>query len=172
MQVQKLVFFAHARLLAQHGEPLVTQGFEAWKWGPVVPALYHSLSGYGSSVVTGEIPSETPFLNLRVRDIINRVFERYGHLNGLELSKLTHFEGSPWSQVESSLREPISNESIEEYFAEEWRQEAEEILRRAQASPKIRAFIDDGFSQVERGEYEVITKDKLRERMSDLPSRS
>src|SRR5260370_316231 len=40
MSLQKLLFYAQAFRLARHGEPLFAEEFQAWRDGPVVPAVW------------------------------------------------------------------------------------------------------------------------------------
>ena len=118
MQIQKLVYFAHARLLVLHGQPLIDQAFEAWEYGPVVPVLYHALKHNGSGVV-GEaiLMGEPPAYSSRVRDIFDWCFKQYGQLGALRLSKLTHAPDAPWARTLRNLT--ISNEKIQDYYAAE-----------------------------------------------------
>ena len=57
MQVIKLVYFAHGYNLAILDRPLIDDHVEAWKFGAVIPSLYHSLKIYGSGVI------KAPLLN-------------------------------------------------------------------------------------------------------------
>src|SRR6266478_7178139 len=40
--LQKLLYFAHARFLIATEKPLLTGYFEAWRYGPVHPAVYQA----------------------------------------------------------------------------------------------------------------------------------
>ena len=42
MQILKLVYFCHAWTLALYDRPLIEQPIEAWRYGPVIPDVYHS----------------------------------------------------------------------------------------------------------------------------------
>lgn len=53
-QVQKLIYFAHATLLARFGRPLVKEEFAAWQHGPLLESLYHEFKLLG----TGPLPTE------------------------------------------------------------------------------------------------------------------
>lgn len=100
MQVQKLVYIAHGYSLAILRRSLFKQHVEAWRWGPVVPDLYHSLRRYGAGIVDSPIPvlnmdsiSETD------RKLLGTVLDAYGHFTGPQLSTMTHKEGTPWYEV-------------------------------------------------------------------------
>jgi uncharacterized phage-associated protein len=42
MKLQKMVYVAHGLYLASHNEPLIKENFQAWRFGPVVPDIYHT----------------------------------------------------------------------------------------------------------------------------------
>ncbi len=127
MQVQKLVFFAHGWHLALTDAPLIEESIQAWNFGPVIVPLYNALKKYGNGVVTKplmridpetrqklefEVPSETPVLEL-----LNKIWELYGHLTGGQLSSLTHMNDSPWSKTfKVNQFGVIPNEMIRDYF--------------------------------------------------------
>ena len=103
MQLIKLSYIAHGFSLAIFRRPLLDDAIEAWRYGPVIPSLYAKLKKYGSRPV-GEAISRPFFAvgdeSLDDDDIglIEAVFNKYGGLNGLQLSHLTHKPGTPWAQ--------------------------------------------------------------------------
>ena len=46
LKIQKLVYIAHGWHLAIYEEPLIVELVEAWKWGPVIPLLYHEFKNF------------------------------------------------------------------------------------------------------------------------------
>ena len=56
LQIMKLVYLAHGWMLALYADPLVEDTFEAWRYGPVVDALYQAMKGYRADPVTQPIP--------------------------------------------------------------------------------------------------------------------
>lgn len=100
MQLQKLVYIAHGYSLALLEMALVKQSVEAWRYGPVIPALYHSLRQYGAGLVTEPIATLAPeALPETVRALISVVESAYGRFTGPQLSTMTHRDGTPWRQV-------------------------------------------------------------------------
>ena len=152
MQIQKLVYFAHARLLALHRQPLIDQDFEAWRLGPVVDDLYHALKHNESRPVLEEIPiGELPAYSSRERAIFDWCFKRYGRLGALKLSNLTHAPGGPWAHTLRNLT--ISNEAIQDYHARSWIPENQEVLKQLTRIPAFVEGFDESMKQYERGEY-------------------
>lgn len=132
MALQKLVYLSHGWHILKTGQPLATNHFEAWEWGPVVKCLYDSLKIYGEHPVTGRVTwfnalenrvevARTP-LEAGERAFLMELFHRYGHWKAFELSSLTHARGGPWDRVwnaapgEIHLNQRISNELIRLYF--------------------------------------------------------
>ena len=120
LQVQKLVYYAHAWMLGLYGRPLIEESFEVWRYGPVVSSVYYSLSHYRGSPITEAIPlhqsDKEPYDHLE-EDVINQVYSKYGHLSGLELSSQTHAPGTPWHQAKKNWQSYIANSAIERYFS-------------------------------------------------------
>ncbi len=131
LKAQKLVYFAHGWHLALYGQPLINEDIQAWKFGPVVPSLYHRLKEFGNNPIewpigefsggysTMEVVKEVeekdqPFLDF--------IWKLYGKIPALQLSALTHVSNSPWDRVlaenggYTTGNLPINNEWIKEYF--------------------------------------------------------
>lgn len=122
MEVQKLVFYAHAWHLAiQPSEsPLIAECIEAWDYGPVLRSLYRQFSRfkdkpigsarakelqYANGEVTEYVPnilsegSTAEFEATYASTLLDWVWKMYGRYDGIQLSKLTHAEGEPWRIV-------------------------------------------------------------------------
>ena len=120
MQLQKLTYIAHGLSLAAYKEPLLDQQVSAWKFGPVIPSLYHTFKGFRS----GLIPPQKQVISMKQDDekLLKLVVDTYGHLTGVQLSELTHRNGTPWDQVWNKNagcntdNARISNELIQEYY--------------------------------------------------------
>ena len=129
MQLQKLVYIAHGWSLAIRNEPLVRDSIYAWKYGPVIEALYHRLKKFGRDPVTlsqGRINVSllgSEFTDID-EEIIEGVWETYGDLSGPQLSDLTHETGTPWDTVWNERNGRgrsgalIDDETISEHYRE------------------------------------------------------
>jgi uncharacterized phage-associated protein len=99
MQLQKLTYIAHGFKLALSAgtEPLINEDVAAWKFGPVIPSLYHQLKIYGN----GKVPNYSVSEQISQNDdaIIQAVYKHYGNYHGTLLSEMTHRTGTPWHQV-------------------------------------------------------------------------
>lgn len=122
MKLQKMVYFAQGVHLALYKEPLITETFQAWKWGPVVPVIYSDYSFYGSSPIThtdwAEIPVNEETLDEEALNTIDYTWSILKDTNAIKLSNWTHASDSPWSKVyvENVKETPIPNDIIQAYF--------------------------------------------------------
>ncbi len=124
LQVQKLVYYAHAWMLGLHEQPMIDMKFEAWRYGPVVPVIYFGLSHYrGDPIDEGfRLPLHADDANNHFteeeRDIIAQVYEKYARFSGLQLSAMTHAQGTPWDKSVKRGDFLIPNKLIHRYYAD------------------------------------------------------
>jgi uncharacterized phage-associated protein len=99
MQVLKLVYIAHGYSLGARGVPLIPNRVEAWKFGPVIPSLYHAIKHWRDKPV-GRIDT-TGLEGFRdgEPDLVDAIYEAYKGMDGISLSNLTHQPGTPWAEV-------------------------------------------------------------------------
>ncbi len=136
MKLVKLVYIAHGWCLALADKELIQEDVQAWKYGPVVPSVYYKFRQYGSGriekpgeesfSVSGEGIRFTPYapelVNKNFAPLLDRVWEVYKKFSGIELSALTHQEGTPWDIAYNKLGGkdksgfPIPNEIIKEHY--------------------------------------------------------
>ena len=119
MQLLKLVYLSHGWMLGLKGDQLVKENIEAWKYGPVIRPLYNAVRDYKSSAIIALIKdaNSEEYSEYEVA-LIKEVYEKYGKFSGVQLSTLTHSEGSPWHITWNKLGENsiISNDLIENYY--------------------------------------------------------
>jgi len=104
MQLVKLTYIAHGWSLGLRGRDLFANRIEAWQYGPVIPDLYHATKSYGRSPIPLSAVGEVNDVAVSRDDyaFLTDVFNKYGHLDGIALSYLTHRAGTPWTQVYDS----------------------------------------------------------------------
>jgi len=136
MQLIKLVYFAHGWYLAITGTPLLNETVQAWKFGPVIPSLYHEFKRFGNSPITEratktDIIGEGGTLKLRLqapeitgegsvlaKRVIEKVWEKYKHYSAVQLSNLTHLPDSPWAKTKGREIKGtvIPDDTIRQYY--------------------------------------------------------
>lgn len=135
MQLQKLVYFAHGWNLAITDGPLLNEQVEAWRYGPVIPSLYHEFKRFGAGSITlGPEDVEHAYQGLdgHTRSLVDRIWDVYGNYDGAQLSAMTHRDGTPWDQTikEYAGRPPrgtdIHPDQIRDHFLEIWRSNSPE----------------------------------------------
>lgn len=134
MRLQKLIYFAHGWHLALYDAPLVDTTFQAWKYGPVIPSVYHEFKEYGTlginSLGTELVmlpeggmswyPPQIVDSTGLVKPLLDKIWEVFGSYSGTQLSGMTHAEGSPWRTIYDANQNGrdmiIPNDDIKQYF--------------------------------------------------------
>ncbi len=123
LEIIKLVYFCHGWMLGLYRRPLIEQNVQAWRYGPVVADVYHCLKKHGGDPVANPIqfsrsmPQED--FDEFESDLVRQVYDVYGHLGGITLSRLTHAPGTPWHTVWRSegKNSTIPNALIQDHYA-------------------------------------------------------
>jgi uncharacterized phage-associated protein len=118
MQVLKLVYIAHGWNLGNFGNPLINEPVKAWRYGPVVPSLYHAYKHFGSTPIEDCPQKAAGIFSEKEAALMDAVWNGYGGWSGISLSTLTHEPGSPWSITMEKLGQgaTISNDLIEDHY--------------------------------------------------------
>ena len=118
LKLIKLVYIAHGFALALLDRTFLNPRFdwvEAWKYGPVIPSVYHSFKHYGKTPVDNhsvifdwdKTPDEDNFLvepelhDDELKRVCKFVWRRYKDLSDMEIVDLLHGAGTPWATVYS-----------------------------------------------------------------------
>ena len=121
LQTIKLVYFCHGWMLGLYERPLIAQNVQAWAYGPVIAEVYHALKHYRGDPVYSPIKGfEEETFDEFEEDLVEQVYKKYGGLDGIELSQLTHAIGTPWHQVWSQKGGrncTIPNDLIQKHYA-------------------------------------------------------
>ena len=124
LQIIKLVYIAHGWMLGLYNRRLFRQPVLAWLYGPVVRDVYRELRRYRSDGVTKKIDAEEENFDEYEVDLIDQVYEKYGHFSGMSLSRMTHAKETPWHQIwhGQGQNSVIPNDLIREHYAMKARQ--------------------------------------------------
>lgn len=125
MWLQKLVYLAHGWNLAINGEPLIEDRIEAWDGGPVIRIIWNHLRDLGHNAKDGLLGGSggkafKADLGDAEKAIIRHVWKRYGSYSGAELSRMTHREGTPWSNAYfgKGRNAVLPDDAIKQHFTE------------------------------------------------------
>lgn len=122
MQLMKLVYIAHGWSLGLRNVDLFRNRIEAWQYGPVMPDLYHATKRFGRDPIPLHLVGDASQLPVSHDDaaFLADVYNKYGHLDGIQLSYLTHQGGTPWDCVyrQGVSRIEIPDELIRRHYRE------------------------------------------------------
>jgi uncharacterized phage-associated protein len=149
MKLEKLVYYAQVWHLARHGVPLFTEEIQAWRQGPVVPALY--AQHRGQFTVQAWSSGDARGLSAEQAATVAWVVEKYGGFTAESLSRMTHSE-APWRVARVGLgpgepsRAPIDHRQMAAFYG---RQQAdpETAVQHAVASADLEGVELDERSQ-------------------------
>lgn len=118
MHAIKLPYICHGWMLGLHGQSLIDEPVEAWKYGPVIPSIYQTYRAFGGNPITTHA-KEYLELSTVQSELIKQVAEGYQDYVGWQLSAITHKNGTPWHEVYqdgAGLFSIIPNEIIQKYY--------------------------------------------------------
>jgi uncharacterized phage-associated protein len=104
-KLQKLTYYAYSWFLALEDRRLFENQFEAWIHGPVCTELYAKYRNFGWQDIPKIESHEIE--NKSVLEVIENVYESYGHLDGDQLEYLTHQE-EPWVEARNGIPSSIA----------------------------------------------------------------
>lgn len=118
LQLIKLVFLCHGWMLALHNKPLIHEPVEAWKYGPVVPSIYHGFKYFRSDPIAVDTMGLERYLADEELETIDRVNLSYSDYSGTDLSGITHQRGTPWDQTVRArgVGSVIENSTIRDFY--------------------------------------------------------
>lgn len=138
LELQKYLYYINARYMVENGgEPLFNDTIEKWKFGPVLPNVYHTYKNYGAGPIeevsdheTVDIsdgilhfypnPSDFKKIPHKVKNMIKETSKKLSDMNPFELVELTH-EHAEWKKDEYRILNgekhlAYSPEAINDYF--------------------------------------------------------
>lgn len=107
MKLVKLMYIAQGLSLSILDRPIFKDdSIEAWKYGPVVPSIYHEFKHFKSDPITSksmalenewESPYEPSLTDMEDKKIVKLTWNLYKDTSSKELVTSTHRPGTPWS---------------------------------------------------------------------------
>ncbi|KCZ99319.1 Panacea domain-containing protein [Hyphomonas oceanitis] len=123
LALQKLLYLTHAHYVMRYDKPLVTGYFEAWQFGPVMPAIYKELKPFGRRPInrlfedidlfSGEVRPLPPVDDAATLDLLRDVLYHYEKFSAGQLVDVTHASHGPWDHVwHKSRTDPFADRRI------------------------------------------------------------
>ncbi len=127
MKLVKLMYISQGLCLSILDRPLFdNDSIEAWKYGPVVPSIYHEFKHFKSEPITTksvtldsnwEHSFEPELKNEDDKKIVKLTWNLYKNISPKELVISTHRPGTPWSLTyRYGENRVIDNRLIKEYY--------------------------------------------------------
>lgn len=131
LKLQKMLYFCHADFLQRTGGALISEEFEAWRYGPVLPSVFHAFKHRAGQEIRSRavqfnpanLQSSVPVAHLDSSSeaVLIPIFELYAPVDAGFLSRLSHRQGGPWGEALSAfaahqnINRRISNDLIAAY---------------------------------------------------------
>ena len=107
LKLNKIVYISLGFSLAISDRDMFQEDVQAWKYGPVIPSLYHEFKSYGSEVIKTKATEYsyekkkryTPIISSNeneLLDILKIIWELYNESTSSKLVDLTHKKHTPW----------------------------------------------------------------------------
>lgn len=129
MQLQKLMYFAHALSLASGRGPIIRGQFLAWKYGPVLQELYDFTKSWGREGIKNPIhvPDGSPYQlkipvapkdDRELMTVLESTWQTFAEYDAHKLSELSHEVGSPWEKAytKTGAGTVISDTAISDFY--------------------------------------------------------
>ncbi|MBC6414887.1 MAG: DUF4065 domain-containing protein [Bdellovibrionales bacterium] len=126
VQLIKLTYISHGFTLAILEKPLSNELAEAWKYGPVFPAIYHAFkSSKDIYKITHKAKAfgtifESNFNDIE-KGIMKTAFEAYKNHSASQIISFTHEKDGPWDKAwreggKHSKNYKIQDDIIKKYY--------------------------------------------------------
>lgn len=120
MKAMKLLYYIQAASLVVTGKRMFDEDILAWQYGPVVKKVHDKYKGMRGIVgdIAKDPDAENDYKELesdpQAADILNSIYDIYGHSSAHDLMVQTHKE-APWQETRQNA--VISDDRIKEYYS-------------------------------------------------------
>lgn len=125
MHLHKLLYFAQGWSLAVRSRSLFEEEIQAWKHGPVIPALRPTFQRFGRNPIDRAEAAESVDVTAEDRVLLESIWRQYRRYSASGLRGITHRQ-TPWVDARAGLkdgdrgRQAITLESLSTFFREEY----------------------------------------------------
>jgi len=115
--IQQLLYICHMFSLGRHDKALVYGRFQAWKYGPVHPDLYHYLKVFGADPVDGYFYEYKQIKESPQAELVDELVEMLGNSEPGRLMAITHRRGGAWEKnYNPDEKAVIPNEDLKQEY--------------------------------------------------------
>jgi len=114
LKLQKIIFLAHMVHLGEKQRPLITEGFQAWDYGPVSHPLYQRVKAFGSSPIRNVFHGDPTISDSDALEVLNDVYRQVGGWSAGRLVDETHRPNGAWERtyIPGAMGIPIPDDVI------------------------------------------------------------
>lgn len=131
LELEKIMYFSYCEYLREYHSPMFLEEFEAWRYGPVIPEVYHEFKKYSRSKIKindkDKLLVWSKIMKFKSYDkllrVIDKTLEEYGKCTARQLVDKSHEKDSPWYIVYrdgEGKNNKIPKELIEEFLEKEY----------------------------------------------------
>ncbi|PQP39351.1 Panacea domain-containing protein [Mycolicibacterium austroafricanum] len=120
MKLQKILYFVASEYAKDTGEPLLSEPFQPWQYGPVVQSVYSEFKPFGGGPIRryakdsqGKAYIVAEDQNVKLRKVLDRVWPAVKSRSAVDLSRITHLPGSAWRKAFDNSDRYIRDADIE-----------------------------------------------------------
>lgn len=121
MKLQKILYFISCEYVKETDISMLSEEFCVWQYGPVLPSVYYEFQSFGGNRITKYAKdaegnsfayneNESPALKRSV----DRIWDAFKHMDGIQLSRITHEDNSGWSRAFAQRHPQISKADMKE----------------------------------------------------------
>lgn len=100
LALNKILYVAQMIYLGQNGgaEPLISERFEAWDYGPVLPSVYRAAKPFGSHPVRDVFGNAPEVPEGPAADALEQAVKVMGNKSPGQMVAITHWEQGAWAR--------------------------------------------------------------------------
>ena len=119
MKLQRLLYLIYRDYLIETNQPLFSERFEAWKYGPALSSIHDNFHQYYDNPITHYYKSCDKII-YQISEKTNPIFSKvlysiwntYKFHDGIALSKLTQRQGTAWYKAWISYKTFLEDDNI------------------------------------------------------------
>lgn len=131
LKLQKILYFIQAGFYMNKGSECFEEEIEAWKYGPVIPEVYHEFKQYGSTSIPyiseyldfsegifncKKVTYDDDIIDDSDKVLINQLIDECNKYTASQLVDITHKQ-DPWLEsYEDGMNNVIDKLSLQKYF--------------------------------------------------------
>lgn len=120
MKLQKILYFIASEYQKESKEPLFTENFETWEYGPVLRSVFYEFRPFSRNFISQFAKDADNHSRMvdekedpKLKRILERVWEVTRGRTAVDLSQITHMEGSAWDTAFQSRNPFLAPNDIE-----------------------------------------------------------